>query len=80
MTEKIYRAAKAEEVLTLAGLCAAAYPGALWVKTDVQRMTAFWRAPCKGGAFQWVQAPPATAPAGSKRSSHGGNEVAEAFD
>ena len=43
MTEKIYRAAKAEEVLTLAGLCAAAYLEALWVKTDVQRMTAFWR-------------------------------------
>ncbi len=32
----------------------------------------------KGGAFQWVQAHPATAPAGSNRSSHGGNEVAEA--
>jgi hypothetical protein len=38
-------------------------------------------APCKGGAFQWVQTPPGkTAPAGSNRSSHGGNEVAEAFD
>ena len=40
----------------------------------------FWRAPCKGGAFQWVQVPPGNAPAGSNRSSHGGNEVAEAFD
>src|SRR4051812_49455437 len=30
------------------------------------------RAPCKGGAFQWVQAPPGDiAPAGSDRSSHG---------
>ena len=30
------------------------------------------RAPCKGGAFQWVKAPPGQlAPAGSNRSSHG---------
>src|SRR3954447_13629071 len=35
----------------------------------------------EGGAFQWVQAPPGElAPAGSNRSSHGGNEMAEAFD
>jgi len=33
----------------------------------------------KGGTFQWVQAPPATAPAGSNRGSHGGDEMAEAF-
>jgi hypothetical protein len=40
----------------------------------------FRRAPCKGGAFQWVQAPPGElAPAGSNRSSHGGNEMTEAF-
>jgi len=32
----------------------------------------FWRAPCKGGAFQWVQA---LAPAGSNPSSHGGDEI-----
>ena len=39
------------------------------------------RAPCKGGAFQWVQVPPGElAPAGSNRSSHGGDEMAEAFD
>ena len=31
-------------------------------------------------AFQWVQDPPGNAPAGSNRSSHGVNEVAEAFD
>ena len=38
------------------------------------------RAPCKGGAFQWVKAPPGElAPAGSNRSSHGGDEMAEAF-
>ena len=38
-------------------------------------------APRQGGAFQWVQAPPGElAPAGSDRSSHGGNEMAEAFD
>ena len=38
-------------------------------------------APWQGGAFQWVQAPPGElAPAGSDRSSHGGNEMAEAFD
>jgi hypothetical protein len=38
-----------------------------------------WRAPCKGGVSQWVQIPPGdVAPAGSNRSSHGGNEVAEA--
>ncbi|MBR0799429.1 acyltransferase, partial [Bradyrhizobium jicamae] len=24
----------------------------------VRRMSRLWRAPCKGGAFQWVQAPP----------------------
>ena len=40
----------------------------------------FWRAPCKGGVSQWVRIPPGdVAPAGSNRSSHGGNEVAEAF-
>ena len=40
----------------------------------------FRRAPCKGGAFQWVKAPPGElAPAGSNRSSHGGDEMAEAF-
>jgi hypothetical protein len=39
----------------------------------------FWRAPCKGGVFQWVRIQPGDfAPAGSNRSSHGGNEVAEA--
>ena len=38
------------------------------------------RAPCKGGAFLWVRIPPGSvAPAGSNRSGHGGNEVAEAF-
>ena len=38
-------------------------------------------APWQGGAFQWVQALPGEiAPAGSDRSSHGGNEMAEAFD
>src|SRR5208337_511237 len=36
-------------------------------------------APREGSAFQRVQAHPATAPAGSNRSSHGGDEVAEAF-
>ena len=38
-----------------------------------------WRAPCKGGAFQWVQVPPGRS---SRKQSehHGGNEVAEAFD
>ena len=39
-----------------------------------------WVCAVKGGTFQWVQAPPGTALAGSNRSSHGGNEVAEAFD
>jgi hypothetical protein len=35
----------------------------------------------KAASFQWVQTPPGElAPAGSNRSSHGGNEVAEAFD
>jgi hypothetical protein len=38
-----------------------------------------WRAPCKGGVSQWVRIPPGDfAPAGSNRSSHEGNEVAEA--
>jgi len=38
-------------------------------------------APCKGGVFQWVKFPPGNlAPAGSNRSSYGGNEIAEAFD
>jgi hypothetical protein len=36
-------------------------------------------APWKGGVFQWVKGPPGDfAPAGSNRSSHGGNEMAEA--
>jgi len=35
----------------------------------------------KAALFQWVQIPPGElAPAGSNRSSHGGNEMAEAFD
>ncbi len=35
----------------------------------------------KVALFQWVQTPPGEiAPAGSNRSSHGGNEMAEAFD
>ena len=39
----------------------------------------FWRALCKGGVSQWVRISPGDfAPAGSNRSSHGGNEVAEA--
>ena len=34
----------------------------------------------KAALFQWVKAPPGElAPAGSNRSSHGGNEMAEAF-
>jgi hypothetical protein len=37
-------------------------------------------APCKGTVFQWVRIPSgAFAPAGSNRSSRGGNEAAEAF-
>jgi hypothetical protein len=38
----------------------------------------YWRAPYKGGAFQWCKPHPATASAGSNPSIHGGNEVAEA--
>ena len=42
---------------------------------------AFLRAPCQGGAFQWVRDPPGDlAPAGSNRSRHGGDEMSEAFD
>ncbi len=33
----------------------------------------------KAAFFQWVQVPPGIAPAGSNRSSHGGDEMAEAF-
>ena len=41
----------------------------------------FWRAPYKGGVSQWVRIPPGdVAPAGSNRSSHGGDEVTEASD
>ena len=36
-------------------------------------------APWQGGAFLWVQVPPGNAPAGSSRSSYGGDEIAEAF-
>jgi transposase len=36
-------------------------------------------APWQGGAFQWVRVPPGNAPAGSSRSSYGGDEIAEAF-
>jgi hypothetical protein len=44
------------------------------------RKVFFWRAPCKGGVSQWVRIPPGEfAPAGSHRSSNGGNEVADAF-
>ncbi len=32
----------------------------------------------KAALFQWVKSRPAMAPAGSDRSSHGGNEMAEA--
>ncbi len=35
----------------------------------------------KAAFYQWVKVPPGNvAPAGSNRSSYGGNEVAEAFD
>src|SRR5882672_10042231 len=37
-------------------------------------------APCKGGLSSGCKPHPATAPAGSNRSSHGGDEMAEAFD
>lgn len=38
-----------------------------------------WRAPCKGGAFLAGESPTRRhAPAGSNRSGHGGNEMAEA--
>ena len=42
-------------------------------------MAAFHVRRDKAALFQWVQAPPATAPAGSDRSRHGGDEVSEAF-
>jgi hypothetical protein len=51
--------------------------GCLSVGPNVRKGCAPWQ----GGAFQWVQIPPGEfAPAGSNRSSHGGNEMAEAFD
>jgi hypothetical protein len=34
----------------------------------------------KAGAFQWCKSTRQIAPTGSNRSSHGGDEVAEAFD
>ena len=39
----------------------------------------FGCAPWQGGVFQGWEAHPATAPAGSSRSSYGGNEKAQAF-
>jgi hypothetical protein len=40
---------------------------------------AFGGAPCKGGAFQRVQAPPGKRSSRKHRSRHGGDEVSEAF-
>jgi hypothetical protein len=34
----------------------------------------------KAALFQWVQTPPGNRSSRKHRSSHGGNEVAEAFD
>ena len=34
----------------------------------------------KAALFQWVQVPPGNRSSRKHRSSHGGNEVAEAFD
>ncbi len=40
-----------------------------------------WRVPCKGGVFPVGENPIRQfAPAGSNRSSYGGNEITEAFD
>ena len=39
----------------------------------------YWRAPCKGGAFQRVQGPPGKRSSRKHRSSEGGNELTEAF-
>ena len=35
-----------------------ATPARAWYGTSGSWDFRFWRAPCKGGAFQWVQAPP----------------------
>ncbi len=47
--------------------------------TDFLTMSAQGVRRAKATLFQWVQAHPAIAPAGSNRSSHGGDETAEAF-
>ncbi len=44
-------------------------------------MSAFGVCRAKAAFSQWVRIPPGNfAPAGSNRSSYGGNEIAEAFD
>jgi hypothetical protein len=48
---------------------------------DVERNCLFWVCAVTRRRFSSGCKPhPATAPAGSNRSSHGGNEMAEAFD
>ena len=47
--------------------------GPHWAAATNDRL---WRAPWKGGGSSGCESHPATAPAGSNRSSHGGNEGA----
>jgi hypothetical protein len=49
-------------------------------KADFQRMTALGVRRAKAALSSGWKSHPAIAPAGSNRSSHGGNEVTEAFD
>ena len=52
-----------------------------WVESEGTPASAIGVRREKVALFQWVQIPPGEmSPAESNRSSHGGNEVAEAFD
>ncbi|HWJ17633.1 MAG TPA: hypothetical protein VNR65_02790, partial [Geobacterales bacterium] len=60
----------------------------IWVNVSARRTQSLSSCPMSGMGVRREKAAlssgckphPATAPAGSNRSSHGGNEVAEAFD
>ena len=54
--------------------------GATIPKSDCPKLSDFGVRRDKAAFSSGCKPHPATAPAGSNRSSHGGNEVAEAFD
>jgi len=52
----------------------------MWIKVNACLVSVWGVRRAKAALSSGCKSHPATAPAGSNRSSHGGNEMAEAFD